>query len=454
MPSLVVWMNGQRVGTWSMSRSEASTFNYDAAWTKSEFFRALSLSIPVTADLEVRGPSVTYYFDNLLPDNPDIRKRIGTRFKVQTDTFDLLTAIGRDCVGAAQLLPPDTLPEGWNQVRATVLNEAQIAAHLRSVVAPPNAFAGDENPDEFRISIAGAQEKSAFLRMGGKWFRPEGPTPTTHIMKLPMGIIAGGLDFKLSVENEWLCAQFLEAIGLNVANTRVERFEDLTVLVVERFDRRWLGAEPAAVNKRGFSPAKGTYLVRLPQEDFCQALGLPLQKKYENQGGPSIADGLQLLSGSERSAADRSQFAQAQLMFWLLAAPDGHAKNFSIQHGVGGRYHLTPLYDVLSAWPLIGKGPKLRQYEKVSLAMAVRGKNAHYRLNSVQTRHWFELAQSIGVRGLWERMIESVERAPVAIASIEKKLPKEFPESVYAAIAKGIGRHAKEFLTGIRHLKA
>ena len=308
MPSLVAWMNGHRVGTWSSSKSEASTFNYDEAWTNSEFFRALSLSIPVTADLEVRGPHVTYYFDNLLPDNPDIRKRISTRFKVRNDAFDLLTAIGRDCVGAVQLLPPDTVPEGWNRINATALNDAQAAVHLRSVMGAANAFVDDENPDEFRISIAGAQEKSAFLRMGGKWFRPERSTPTTHIMKLPMGIIAGGLDLKLSVENEWLCAQFLEEMGLPVAKTSIETFEDLTVLVVERFDRRWLGADPARVAKRAFTPTKGMYLARLPQEDFCQALGVPLQKKYEKDGGPTLADGLQLLSGSEQSAAYRSQF--------------------------------------------------------------------------------------------------------------------------------------------------
>src|SRR5690606_33623881 len=112
----------------------------------------------------------------------------------------------------------------------------------------------------------------------GRWFRPEGPTPTTHIMKLPMGTIAGGLDFKLSVENEWLCAQFLKAMGLDVANASIESFEDLTVLVVERFDRRWLGADTAAVHTRGFTPAAGVHLVRLPQEDFCQALGVPLAR--------------------------------------------------------------------------------------------------------------------------------------------------------------------------------
>jgi serine/threonine-protein kinase HipA len=446
-------MNGQRVGTWTTGRSDISEFVYDRAWTTSEFFRALSLSIPVTADLTVRGLNVTYYFDNLLPDSSEIRKRLGARFKVGTDTFELLQAIGRDCVGAVQLLPLDLLPEGWDQIQATALNDAQVAAHLRSVVAPASGFGPNEEPDDFRISIAGAQEKSAFLRMGGKWFRPEGATPTTHIVKLPMGTIAGGLDFKLSVENEWLCAQFLNAIGLNVANTTIERFEDLTVLVVERFDRRWVTVEPAVVNKRGFKPGKGMRLVRLPQEDFCQAYGLPLGRKYEKDGGPSLAQGLQLLAGSEQATADRSHFVLTQLLFWLLAAPDGHAKNFSIQHSVGGRYHLTPLYDVLSAWPLIGKGPKLMQYEKVSLAMALRGKNAHYRLSSVQTRHWFELAQAVGIGGLWTRMIDAVERAPGVITGLEKMLPKHFPESVYAPIAKGIARHSKEFLDGLKYIK-
>jgi serine/threonine-protein kinase HipA len=452
MPSLAVWMNGRRVGTWTPGASKASEFIYDEKWIHSRFFRALSLSIPVTADLTVRGMNVTNYFDNLLPDNPDIRKRLGARFKVRAETFELLTAIGRDCVGAVQLLPPDTQPEGWNEVRALPQTQAQVAAHLRSVTAPASGFGANEEPDAFRISIAGAQEKSAFLQMGGKWFRPEGATPTTHIMKLPMGVIAGGLDFKLSVENEWLCALFLEAIGLDVARTHIERFEDLTVLVVERFDRRWVGVEQAEVGRRNFSPGKGMYIVRLPQEDFCQAFGLPLEEKYEKDGGPSIGQGLQLLAGSDRAAADRNHFVLSQLLFWLLAAPDGHAKNFSIQHAVGARYHLTPLYDVLSAWPLIGRGPKQRQYEKVSLAMALRGKSAHYRLNSIHARHWRDLAHSAGIEGLWERMIETVERAAGVFKSLEKRLPSEFPESVYAAIAKGIGRHAADFLQGVKDL--
>ncbi len=187
------------------------------------FSRALSLSIPITADRTVKGPQVTNYFDNLLPDNPDIRKRIGAKWSVRSETFDLLTAIGRDCVGAVQLMPEGEKPSGWNEIKTIPLDEAQIAAHLRQVTRTGHSFGSDDDDDDFRISIAGAQEKTALLCMAGKWYRPEGATPTTHILKLPLGVIAGGIDFKHSVQNEWLCSEFLHAIGMAVACTKYSR---------------------------------------------------------------------------------------------------------------------------------------------------------------------------------------------------------------------------------------
>jgi serine/threonine-protein kinase HipA len=451
MASLCVWMNGQHVGTWTPGKA-SSEFVYERAWIKSPYFRPLSLSIPVTVDLTVRGAQVTSYFDNLLPDNPEIRKRLGARFKVRADTFELLTAIGRDCVGAVQLLPPDTEPSGWNEIRAAPLTRAEVAQHLRATTSPAGGIGALDDPEAFRISLAGAQEKSAFLRMGNRWYRPLGATPTTHIMKLPLGIVGGGLDFKFSVENEWLCARFLQAMGLDVAQTSIETFEDLTVLVVERFDRRWIGVEPAEVIKRRFKPCQGTYIARLPQEDMCQALGVPPERKYEKDGGPGMAQVLRLLAGSTHAADDRSRFVLAQLLFWLLAAPDGHAKNFSIQHTVDG-YHLTPVYDVLSAWPLIGRKARQLQYEKVSLAMALRGKNKHYRLAQIQVRHWWEFARSVGIKGLWPRMIATVERAVETFRALEKHLPEGFPESIFTGIGKGIERHALAFLSGAKRIE-
>jgi serine/threonine-protein kinase HipA len=449
MPALAVWMNGQRVGTWTQSRGGVSEFEYAQSWIESEHFRVISLSLPLTADRKVRGSAVTHYFDNLLPENPDVRKRISARFAVRAETFDLLTAIGRDCVGAVQLLPPDTPPAGWDRVEGTVLDEAEVAAHLRRVTSPARLGAPDDE-DEFRISIAGVQEKTALLSMSGAWYRPEGVTPTTHILKLPLGVIGGGLDFNHSVENEWLCARFLKAHGVKVAEVEIGQFEDQKVLIVERFDRRWIGAEEADVAKTRFKPGKGVWIARLPQEDMCQALALPPEKKYENLGGPSMRNILQLLAGSETAATDMAEFVLTQLLFWLLAAPDGHAKNFSLRLEAGGRYRATPIYDVLSAWPIIGRGAKQRPYEKVSLAMALRGKNAHYRLHSIRPRHWRDLAVYVGIDGLWDRLIDHVNRAPRVMQLLEAELPRDFPGSVYDKIRKGVERHAKAFLRDVR----
>ena len=152
-----------------------------------------------------------------------------------------------------------------------------------------------------------------------------------------------------SVEIEWLCAQILRKLGFAVGKTEIAVFDMQKVLVVERFDRQW-------INER--------WIARLPQEDFCQTLAVPPDRKYESDGGPGIEDALKLLSGSASSNADREQFLLVQMAFWLLAATDGHAKNFSVFHHAGDSYRMTPLYDVLSAWPVIGHGAKYFPWKK------------------------------------------------------------------------------------------
>lgn len=120
--------------------------------------------------------------------------------------------------------------------------------------------------------------------------------------------------------------------------------------------------------------------IRLPQEDFCQATGLPPERKYEEQGVGGIAAILDILRGSNHAELDRTNFLTAQLIFWLLADPDGHAKNFSIALGPQGQFWLTPLYDIMSAWPVIGKGAREFQLQNVKLAMALHSKNTHYQI--------------------------------------------------------------------------
>ncbi|HEX7156451.1 MAG TPA: HipA domain-containing protein, partial [Burkholderiaceae bacterium] len=306
-----VWMNGERVGAWSFSGA-VHTFSYDAAWLANPLTRPLSLSLPLAYGTQpIRGAAVEAYFENLLPDSLTIRRRVAARFAAANiGAFDLLEKIGRDCVGAVQLLPADAPAPDVEQVRAQPLTEREIERLLDHTVAEGELGSPDE--DDLRISIAGAQEKTALTWHQGRWCRPLGATPTTHILKLPMGEVGSmRADFSASVENEWLCAQLAERFGLPFARCDMERFGRHKVLVVERFDRRWMGS----------------WWARLPQEDFCQVEGVPPERKYEDKGGPGMTAILSTLRASESAQADRLDFLSAQLLFWLLAAPDGHAKN-------------------------------------------------------------------------------------------------------------------------------
>jgi len=444
---LVVWMNGQRVGTWGHTRAGRDSFRYDPDWVTSPFVRNLSLSLPITAgDSRLTGPEVGYYFDNLLPDHPRLRERLRQRYGLRsTAAFELLSAIGRDCVGAVQLLPQDTEPTGWNTIQSEVWTESQVERHLRQVPLTGSfAAAGIDGPDDFRISIAGVQEKTALLRVGDRWHRPLGATPTTHILKLPMG--AAGLLFDVtdSVENEWLCATILRELGLPVARTEIATFGEQKVLAVERFDRRWQGidSDPYAP---GFTPPAGAWIARLPQEDFCQATGTSADRKYESSGGPGIPQVLEILARSEHPAGDRLIVALAQLAFWLLAAIDGHAKNFSIHHGRNG-FSLTPLYDVLSAWPFIGHGPRKLPLQDVKLAMAIRGRRPHYLLREIQPRHFERLAASLGDPEAWRAMQALVQQVPSALEAVATQLSTGFPIDVWDTISTGLLQQRERFL--------
>lgn len=435
MPELWAWMNGELVGRWNRGRTGRHLFTYEASWLESPRVRSLSLSMPITPGRTVEGDAVGHFFDNLLPDDERIRRRLSTRFRTKgAEAFELLQAIGRDCVGAVQLLPPEQKPEGFDRLSCETLADADVEAILQGVTAEVG-LGGHEDDDDFRFSIAGAQEKTALLRVGGQWCRPKSATPTTHILKLPLGLVGGRrLDLSHSVENEWLCAQILAELGLPVAHAEIGHFGSQKALVVERFDRQFM---------------EGDWIARLPQEDFCQALGVASGNKYDAHGGPGMADCLKVLSGSHDPQSDRQVFLCSQLAFWLLAATDGHAKNFSIFLLQGDRYRLTPLYDVVSAWPVIGDGPNQVPWQKIRLAMAVRSKNAHYKLAEIQPRHWQDLARKSGVDGAWEAMITLVDKIEVVVARVSSRLPANYPAQVAEKIFTGVRTQAKGFQEGI-----
>ncbi|SDI83257.1 type II toxin-antitoxin system HipA family toxin [Paraburkholderia phenazinium] len=429
--SLNLWMNGLPVGTWETTR-DGEKLTYFEDWIADEQGRPLSLSLPFTAGNQpYRGKVVSDYFDNLLPDSRAIRERIAGRYKTGgTSPFELLATVGRDCVGALQMLPPDETPDDLEQIRARPLNEADVAALLREITAPP--VPGQHEPiDDLRLSIAGAQEKTALLWHDGQWLLPEGSTPTTHILKLPLGLVGNmRADMRTSVENEWLCSKIVAAYGLPTANCDIATFEDQKVLVVERFDRRF--------------SSDHSWILRLPQEDMCQATGTPAAAKYESDGGPGIQKVMEVLAGSEQATLDQRNFFMTQMVFWMLAATDGHAKNFSIAHLKSNRYEATPLYDVLSAHPIIGNGANRLPARRVKLAMAVRGKNAHYLINEIRRSHWIAQGQRVTLAPAdVEEMIATLtEMTEEVVATVGALLPAGFPQDVSDAIFAGMLRQS------------
>ncbi|WP_091998850.1 type II toxin-antitoxin system HipA family toxin [Paraburkholderia lycopersici] len=422
-------MNGLPVGYWESMRGNERLVYLDS-WIEDEQGRPLSLSLPFTPGNQVwRGRIVADYFDNLLPDSDRIRRRIAARYQTGgTSPFELLAALGRDCVGALQILPAGEAPASLRTIKGRTLGEADVAQLLRETTATPHAGAR-ESVDSLRLSIAGAQEKTALLRHRGQWLLPEGSTPTTHILKLPLGLVGNmRADMRTSVENEWLCTRIMAAYGLPVAPCEIAHFEDAKALVVERFDRRLA--------------SDGKWIVRLPQEDLCQATGTSGLAKYEADGGPGIDAIMEVLDGSARASADRRNFFVAQIVFWLLAATDGHAKNYSIALLPRSEYAATPLYDVLSAHPIIGRGRNHIAPQRASLAMAVRGRNRHYRIEEIYPRHWIAQGQRVGFAAAEvEAMLAQVAaQTPRVIDAVGAGIPTGFPEDVAEAVFAGMRR--------------
>ncbi len=418
---LFAYMNGERVGTLTRTANGRLEFSYAQSWIASSSGRPLSLSMPL-AEQVYTGDRVENYFDNLLPDSLPIRNRIQKNFRAATNKgFDLLWHIGRDCVGALQLLPA-AVKADVQKIEAEPLSDIEIAATLRNYRTMPLGMSDDK---DFRISIAGAQEKTALLNLSGRWHRPLGATPTSHIFKLPIGHIEhSGIDLSDSVENEWLCHMILKAFDLPVADTEILSFAGTKALVVKRFDRRW------ATDK--------SWLIRLPQEDMCQALNIPPALKYEEDGGSGFLQIMALLLGSTESFADRCLFLTANLVFWLLAAIDGHAKNFSMFLLPGGGFKLTPLYDVISAFPLVAK--KQLEQRRLKMAMALTGKNRHYDWNAILYRHWLSTAKACRFpTDEMEKIIaEILDRMDQVIAEVSAQLPDSFPDAVAEPIFEGI----------------
>jgi len=423
---LAVYLNNRPVGHLTKSPSGAIEFQYDARWLDWQHALPVSLSLPLREDA-YRGAPVAAVFENLLPDSDALRRRVAEKVGAQgADAYSLLAAIGRDCVGALQFIADDDEEpsDATSAIEGEVVDDDAIEKLLHSLTQAPLGLSRD---DDFRISVAGAQEKTALLRHKGRWLKPRGTTPTTHLFKTQIGRLTNGIDLSNSVENEFYCLKLIGAFGMAVNAAEICRFGGTKALVIERFDRRW---------------TRDGRLLRLPQEDCCQALSVPPSAKYQSDGGPGMVDILNLLKGSDGPMEGQRTLIKAQLLFWLIGATDGHAKNFSIFLGPGGSFHLTPLYDVLTAQPSLDA----RQIEQkqMRLAMSV-GRNRHYRFLGIHARHFVQTGEEAGLpKGLVRGVVEEVAAAAeAAIAQVEATLPVDFPEAIHQSVKGAVRDRAR-----------
>lgn len=416
---LRVLLNNQLVGHLSKEPGGGIAFRYADGWLTRHRGIPVSLSLPLRDDI-YSGAPVTAFFENLLPDSQALRRRVAEKVRADgTDCYSLLSRIGRDCVGALQFMPEDEDVAGdTTQIEGHPVSEREIEKILNNLSQAPLGLGQDE---DFRISVAGAQEKTALLFHQGKWWKPLGTTPTTHLFKTQLGKLPNGLDLSNSVENEFYCLKLMAAFGMPVNAVKMRRFGKTQALVIERFDRLW---------------TKDGRLMRIPQEDCCQALSIAPSHKYQSEGGAGMADILALLKGSDTPTEDHKRFLKAQVLYWLMGATDGHAKNFSLFLGPAGRFYMTPIYDVLTAQPSLAARQILKKQMKLAM---FAGDSRHYRMDYIQGRHFIQTAVRAGLpAALAEEVLADVaENAKAALDAVGKQLPAGFPEVIHASVQRG-----------------
>ena len=426
--TLTLLQNGRRAGT--IGRTSAGlSLDYDPQWLAWEEATPVSLSLPLR-ETGHRGSPVLRFVDALLPESETQRARLAASLDApDTHPYTLIAVLGRCSAGALTFVPAGEDPGPRGAATGKPIPEPEIEGLLANLPRQPLGV-----DRRFRISLAGAQRKTALLLRDGKWERPTGFTPTTHILKPQIGPLLGA-DFSRSVENEFLCLALTEAFGVETAYAEIADFGRQRTLVVERFDRRWT--------------ADGL-LLRLPHEDCLQALGMTTARKYEGDGGPGMVRLLDLLRRSITADEDRRTFLRAQIVFWLLAAIDGHAKNYSLRLLPRGRFRLAPLYDIVSAQPALADG-QLRP-DEAAMALAV-GADRVTGVHRITPEHFVETGQAAGIPATVTRSIlaDLVEIRDAAFDRVRDQLPDDFPSEIREPIFDAAAARLDEigrYLTG------
>ncbi|HEY1686229.1 MAG TPA: type II toxin-antitoxin system HipA family toxin [Tepidisphaeraceae bacterium] len=361
---LDVYLRQHLVGNLVQDEHGQMTFDYAETWLKNPKAIALSHSLPLTKTHfnrnECRG-----FFAGILPEESKreiVAHNLGISAK---NDYAMLEKIGGECAGAVTFMPAGTeLPKSEHNYRA--LTDKELAEILKALPRRP-LMAGDEG---VRLSLAGAQDKIAVQVSGNQISIPLRGAPSTHILKPALGSFEG------VVANEALCMKLARAVGMNAAEAEARNVEGIDYLLVERYDRTMSSDTPNTLKT----------LKREHQEDFCQALGIIPENKYQAEGGPSLKQCFALArEASSAPVIDLQALLDAVIFNFLIGNHDAHGKNFSFLYS-GGQTRLAPLYDLLSTSYYPELSPKM--------AMKIGGE---YLSASITAKHFEQLAEEAGL---------------------------------------------------------
>lgn len=430
---LSVRLLGYRVGELRQLDTGRLEFAYLPEYLAAAEAFAISMSMPLRKEPFGHDPAAAF-FGGYLTDDPHARRALSKLLHIsERNDFALLAEIGRDCAGAISLHPPDdpVIPDEDRESELQCLSLSELADHVARLRSRPLFV----DPDgKVRLSLAGVQPKAAIVMRGSEIFLPLGGTPSTHIVKAS---VEGVEDHLI---NEHFSLELARASGLPAPKSELYREGGVEFLVVERYDR--------AVAPTG-------RVIRIHQEDFCQALGLSPDRRYEFEGGPSLRDAFALLERTDDPVRDRLGFLDAVIFNAMLGNVDAHAKNFSLLYREG-RPRLAPLYDLTA----------LRVYETLhgepaSRKMAMKIAKKAYP-EELYRRHWERFAQANGlspaavlrqVTRMADRVVNGLDRT-VSAVSAQLHRASDMPERIAADVPARAELMAEQVRQGAKTMES
>jgi serine/threonine-protein kinase HipA len=382
-----VWLFDQAVGTLSMVAGRLS-FQYGPGWLIRPEAIALSQSLPLGHE-PFKDDQCRAFFGGLLPEG-NLRRLIAQQCQVSSQNdFALLSAIGGECAGAITFVPVGQRPASAEQASVEWFDELQLSALLDELPRRP-MLAGR---DGIRLSLAGAQDKLPVVFDGHHVGLPKGGQPSTHILKPAIAAVEN------SVLNEGFCMALAQSMGMLAAPTQIFTVHGRQVLLVARYDRRtWQDGQTQ----------------RMHQEDFCQAMGVVPEMKYQNEGGPDLKACFDLLRKATRPSAPQVlRLLDAVVFNALIGNHDAHAKNFSLLYA-DATPTLAPLYDLLSTGI----------YESLTPKMAMK-LDSKYKFDEVHARHWEQFAQAAGLSKAQtkKRVLRTAQDLPGVARQLQTEAP-------------------------------